>query len=264
MRGPAAADGSTVNDTPTERFGATGSDQPTERFGATPAPGADLPTERLGASASGDDAPTRRYEQLPPVAPPPPPPGSRGLNGPGGPGGPGRDPEEEARRRRNLLVLLGCLGVLLLAGVVVLVLSLVSRPGAQVAATPSPTPTAESLAPEPEAPAPEPEPEAPEEPAAPPLAFDDFQAPTTVQCPDETSSVPLTFSWRSATAERAYIGVQTADAAQAPYAADLPPTATYTDLAYQCSEASQVYTVTLEDAAGARVHESVTVTREGP
>ena len=55
--------------------------------------------------------------------------------------------------------------------------------------------------------------------------------------------------------------MQTTDAKLAPYASDLPPVFTYTDLAYQCDQESQIYTVTLEDAAGSTRSETVTITR---
>jgi hypothetical protein len=60
---------------------------------------------------------------------------------------------------------------------------------------------------------------------------------------------------------RAYLGVGTQNAAINPTVSDLPPTATYTDLDYDCGLESQVYTVTLEDDAGAVTSKTVTITR---
>ena len=72
----------------------------------------------------------------------------------------------------------------------------------------------------------------------------------------------LTFSWSSANAARAHIGGRTANAKTAPYASDLPPTGTYADLAYNCSQASRFYTATLEDAEGRLNDRTVTITKQ--
>ena len=45
----------------------------------------------------------------------------------------------------------------------------------------------------------------------------------------------------------------------APYESDLPTTFRYDNLTFDCTLASQVYTVTLEDADGLLAHRTVTV-----
>jgi hypothetical protein len=132
------------------------------------------------------------------------------------------------------------------------------------AASSSPTASAE--------PAPEPEPsetEAPPEPEPAPTTppaqagptFATFSAPSSAQCAEGEDNAPLSFSWSSDTAVRAYLGVGTQNAALNPTVSDLPPTATYDDLEFDCAVASQVYTVTLEDELGTLASRTVTVTR---
>ncbi|WP_448810093.1 hypothetical protein [Agromyces bauzanensis] len=155
------------------------------------------------------------------------------------------------------------IGVLVFAVVVLLVL-LLMRPGAtpagQATATPTPsaTPT-EASTPPPAEPTAE-----PSEPAPPPAAgpvFTSFSAePAIADCSGGVASVPLVFSWTSEDATEAWIGVGTTNAQTAPYESVPTSASGYANLAYQCSEASQVYTVTISGPTGV-THHSVTIVR---
>lgn len=155
------------------------------------------------------------------------------------------------------------IGVLVFAVIVLLVLLLL-RPGAtpagQSTATPTPSPTATPSSAPPAEPAPEPT----SEPAPPPAAgpvFTSFSVePEVADCSGGATSVPLVFSWSSEDASEAWIGVGTTDAQAAPYEAVPTSVSGYSNLAYQCSEASQVYTVTISGPTGV-THHSVTIVR---
>ena len=180
------------------------------------------------------------------------------------------DPAGEAAKSRTLLYVLIGIGVLLLVAVVVLIATLSGRgqtgadptPSASVSETPSPTPSVTETS---SSPSPEPsESEAAEEPPPPPAAvpgFDSFSAPSDAGCQEGDDQVQLTFSWSSDDAVRAYIGVKTNNAKAAMYEGDLPPVYTYMNLYYTCDQASQYYTVTLEDGAGHLTHKTVTITK---
>jgi hypothetical protein len=86
--------------------------------------------------------------------------------------------------------------------------------------------------------------------------------PTVAACPDDRSStVPLTFSWSSESAERAWIGVGTTDASAQPAAEVDLRSAGFSDLVFACSDADQVFTLTVQGAAGT-VSETIAITRE--
>ena len=179
----------------------------------------------------------------------------------------GRDDEgrrTDPRRPNWMWVLVG----LLAFAVVVLLILLFLRPAAPAAdatATPSPSATPTATATPTTAPAePTGEPAPPAEAAPPPAAgpvFTSFTVePTTADCSGGATSVPLVFSWASEDATEAWIGVATTNAQAAPYES-VPTTASgYSNLAYQCSEASQVYTVTISGPSGV-THHSVTIER---
>lgn len=175
--------------------------------------------------------------------------------------------DSDAPKSRTLLYVLIGIGALLLIAVIVLIVTLLTRapqPDAEPSptptessASPSPTPTETSatptptvtVAPPPPAPAPAPVP-----------GFDSFSHDNEAGCQPGDSQQQLTFSWSSDDAVRAYIGVQTDNAKSAPYESNLPPVYTYTNIYYNCGQASQFYTVTLEDAAGHLTHKTVTIT----
>lgn len=239
------------DDTPTERF-------PTpDAAGTEPLPTSAGATEPLPAAAANDgvtDVPAPAATEVlytPSAAP------ARSS-------APTAAVPQERNSRAMLYTLIG-VGAALLIAVVIVVIMLLSRgsdvptpvpttsgsPSASPSASPSPSPLP-SLT---ESPEPEPEP-----PATVGPTFDSFTAPPAAGCAEGDTAKPLTFSWSSSNAQTAYIGVATTDAKAAPYEAGLPPVDTYT-LDYQCSQASQVYTVTLEDADGNLAHQTVTITK---
>lgn len=175
------------------------------------------------------------------------------------------------KNSRTLLYALIGVGALLLIAIIVLIVTLLNGPAAPTE-TASPTPTVSSPSPTPteDSASPTPTPsatEAEEEPAPPPPApapvpgFDSFSATQDAGCQAGDTQKPLTFSWSSDDAVRAYIGVQTNNAKAAPYEGNLPPVYTYTNINYNCEQASQYYTVTLEDGAGHLTHKTVTITK---
>ncbi|WP_448004734.1 hypothetical protein [Agromyces bauzanensis] len=172
------------------------------------------------------------------------------------------EPERPAGARR-MTWLWVAIGVLALAVVVLLVLLLL-RPGATPAgnatATPTPSPTPTEAPPPPAEPTPEPTAEPAPPPATGPV-FTSFSAePATADCSGGVASVPLVFSWSSEDATEAWIGVGTTNAQTAPYEAVPTSASGYANLAFQCSEESQVYTVTISGPTGV-THHSVTIVR---
>lgn len=167
---------------------------------------------------------------------------------------------DEPKKKHTLMWWLIGIGAALLIALIVLLITLFG--GADEPAV-APTPTESSAAPEPEpTPSEEPEPE-PTQTVAPPVTsptFATFTAPANAACEEGEDEAPLTFSWSSSDATTAYIGVGTQNAALNPTFSDLPPTATFDELSYDCSVPSQVYTVTLEDSEGRLASNTVTVT----
>jgi hypothetical protein len=225
----------------TDRFDPTwaGGDPPAE-------PPAEPPTERMpvaGVPAASNAAP--------PAVPPPGPP-----------------PTDGSGRSRALLFWLIGVGAALLVAVVVVLVLLLGRnddqpavaPTGTASATPSETPSGTPSAPPSETPSATPG-STPTSTAQPGPTFDSFAAPTSAECEDGDDDAPLEFSWSSADAVRAFIGVGTTDAAANPTESNLPPVFTYSGLDYPCDLESQVYTVTLENAAGEQTSETVTITR---
>lgn len=184
----------------------------------------------------------------------------------------GATPEE--KQKRGLLIALIAVAAAILIALVMLIVVLVSGQGDDTAA-PSPVPTAtESESPEPEeTESLEPTAEPTEEPTASPSAttapppappqspsFATFSGPNRATCPDSSSAVAITWSWSSTNAVNAWFGIGTNNAKAEPYES-VPTTATYT-FNYQCSQASQRYTVTLEDSAGRLTHKTVEIVRQ--
>lgn len=206
-----------------------------------------------------DETPTERFE--PPTAPLP-----RGA----GAEASAVTTETEGPDRRMLIALIAIAAAILIA-LVVLIVVLVGNAGTNTA-QPAPEVTAsESESPEPtptETESPEPSVEPSTEPsttAAPPPppqspSFATFTGPNRATCPDTSSSVAITWSWSSTNAVNAWFGIGTNNAKAEPFES-VPTTATYT-FNYQCSEASQRYTVTLEDSAGRLTHKTVEIVRQ--
>lgn len=269
------------SDTPTERFDAASgaSDQPTERFDAAsaaaddatrrlpqqpdpaatrrlPDPAADAPTERFGQQSSTppwQPAPT----DIPVYAAPVPPRSAV--------------PSEKPKRSNAARTALIVVGSLLFIALVVLALVVFSgQNGIPVAASPSQTPSGTPSETPSETPSPSPTPteeptptqtEEPE-PQPSPAAFVSFSPAdgTEISCPDDTSEVPLTFSWTSSDADRAWIAAGETDARANPDD-EVDPSGTYRDLVFDCSRDTEIYTVSLENPEGELTSQSVTLRR---
>jgi hypothetical protein len=158
------------------------------------------------------------------------------------------------RNNHTLLWVLGSVAAVLVIVIVVLLMVLFQPKDTPVALpTNTPVQSETPVAPEPSQTAEEPEVVGP--------TFDSFEAPTSSGCEEGDTEKPLSFSWSSTNAVRAYIGVGTDNARQDPFDGDLPPEYTYDLLTFLCEQESQTYTVTLEDSAGEIASETVTVTR---
>lgn len=206
-----------------------------------------------------DDTPTERFE--PPTTPLP------AANATAT-----SEPPAEGQKRGMLIALIAIAAAILLA-LVVLIVVLVGNAGGSPDAQPSPEASA-SESPEPdESESPEPSDEPSDEPSEEPSAttappppppqspsFATFSGPNRATCPDTSSSVAITWSWSSTNAVNAWFGIGTSNAKAEPFES-VPTTATYT-FNYQCSEASQIYTVTLEDSAGRLTHKTVEIVRQ--
>ena len=221
-------------------------DTPTRRYpdGFPPADGASgagsqdaLPTERF--AAPGTEMPAGAPPDGPPSAPAPPS-GSDGS------------------QRRLVIALAVIGGVLLLAVIGLLIWIGVSSAGP--APVESPTPSAETPSPEPspsETPSPEPSETAPPPPTN---VIVSFTASTeAVDCAEDVSSVPVTFSWAT-NASTVWFGVGTDDAKLAPYDS-YPGNHTLTDFPYQCCQpgGQQSYTISADRTDGSTQSQTIIV-----
>lgn len=202
-----------------------------------------------------DDTPTERFE--PPTTPLPAADGTTSATA---------EKPAESPKRGMLIALIAVTSAILIA-LIVLIAVLVRDAGGSDEAAPEPQPSSSENTEPDETESPEPSDEPSESPTtAPPPppslspTFATFSGPNRADCTDTTGSVTMTWSWSSTDAENAWFGIGTDDAKAEPYE-QVPTTATYT-FTYQCSEASQIYTVTLEDAAGRLAHQTVEVVRE--
>lgn len=207
----------------------------------------DTPTQAFDPRAA--DAPTERFAQ------------------PAAPNAGGAPPKNPENRPKTTIIVLSVIGGLLLIVVIVLLAILFARglggspaptpavstsPSASVSASPSASP---SSSPSPSA---EPSTAPPPPPPAGPT-FATFTAPSAATCTDANPTSQITFTWSSTDAVKAWFGVHTTNAKAAPFE-EVPTTATYT-FDYQCSNDSEFYTVTLEDASGNLTHKTVTITK---
>lgn len=227
-----------------------------------------------------DDAPTERYEVAGGAAAGGPPAGGAGLDpafaaAPATAAAPA-PATDERRSRRLLVVLLAVGGALLIAIIVVLGLTLGRGDDPVVAGTDSPAPTDTPVATD--TPTPTPTVTATTEPAPPPApapAPGDGNvritgyviSPQNVDCSDP-SKAELEIDWTSADGQRAYFGVNTADAQTSGMGWDLPASGTdadfpdgYRPFLYNCASASQNYTITVV-ASGSKASQTITVTRQ--
>lgn len=214
-----------------------------------------------------DDTPTVPYSTPNPAGPPASLP-------PGPPHG------GNAGRSRLLILILSIIGGLLLIAVVVLLTLMFARgaggdgpdpdvnssPSTSPEVSPSETPSTEPSDEPGESTEPSEEPsESAPPPPPPPVAtgptFTSFSPANnkSAGCPDTSSGVPVTFTWSSTGAAEAAIGVATNDAFAAPYETGLPPSGSY-ELNYQCSNATQTYTVSIRGESG-QTNKTVTLRR---
>ena len=165
------------------------------------------------------------------------------------------DESPEGGGRRTALILISILAGVLLIAVIVLVVVLLTGGSDEEEPVAAPTPTATETT--------EPEPTESEEPEdggdgggettpAPVFTTTAFE-PEGALC-DGVSSVPLRFQWMSDGAEQAWFGVGTTDAKAAPYEEVFPNEEVYEGVSFQCTEASEIYTVTLEGPGGVTSH----------
>ncbi|GEM_PF-2714263 len=183
------------------------------------------------------------------------------------------DESPEGGGRRTALILISILAGVLLIAVIVLVVVLLTGGSDEEEPVAAPTPTATETT--------EPEPTESEEPEddtedggdggstdgggdggstdgggettpAPVFTTTAFE-PEVALC-DGVSSVPLRFQWMSDGAEQAWFGVGTTDAKAAPYEEVFPNEEVYEGVSFQCTEASEIYTVTLEGPGGVTSH----------
>ncbi len=187
----------------------------------------------------------------------------------------GNDTPAEKQKRGLLIALIAVAAAILIALIVLIVVLVENARDDSAGPPPEPSPT-ESSTPEPtDSASPEPSDEPSAEPSASPSAtaappppppppqspsFATFSGPNRATCPDTSGSVAITWSWSSTNAVAAWFGIGTNNAKAEPFES-VPTTATYT-FSYQCSEASQRYTVTLEDSAGRLTHKTVEIVRQ--
>ena len=196
-----------------------------------------------------DDTPTERFEQ--PVVP---------------------DVGGNKKKSRTMTIVLSAIGGLLLIAVVVL-LTLVFARGLGGPSTATPDVSTSPSVSTSESPSSSPSPSvsenptpsgSPSEEATPPPpsgpTFATFTAPSSAGCTVANPSSTITFSWSSANAVKAWFGVHTNNAKAEPYE-EVETTDTY-DFQYQCSNESEFYTVTLQDADGKLKHKTVTITKD--
>lgn len=181
--------------------------------------------------------------------------------------------------RRRLALFIGG-GVLVVVGLVLGIWAFLPGPSEPVAdSTPSATPTetleatptaTASVAPEPTATSVAEDPDegasasaAPAEPDATKAVINSFTvSPETAICPDDRSStVPLTFAWSTADADRAWIAEGTNDASAQPFDEVSLNSSGYTELSYECYAEEQLFTLTVSGDAG-NTSVSVSVARQ--
>ncbi len=147
--------------------------------------------------------------------------------------------ETKPPRKVGLWVLLSIVAVAVIAGVAVIGNALHwLEPTGQLSAGTTDAPVGGERAVDPSAPA--------------PVIGDFAVSPETAECSDDRggATAPLSFSWTSTDADRAWIGVGTSDASISP-TAEVPVSSDgWTDLEYECFSAEQNYTLTVQGPGG--------------
>lgn len=175
--------------------------------------------------------------------------------------------KERTKSRALLFTLIGVGAALLVALIVLLVLLLgqgAPTPGPTPTSsdTPSPTPTAsESPTPSATPTASEsPTPTAAPPPPPPPSPIVSYTASATdAGCPDDSSSVPLTFNWNT-TGSSVNFGIATDFADAQPYQTDLPAVGGIT-VNYVCSNATTKFSIAVFFNGDVIDRETITVQR---
>ncbi|MEO7544823.1 MAG: hypothetical protein ABIT21_00775 [Terrimesophilobacter sp.] len=180
------------------------------------------------------------------------------------------------QRSKTLIIALAVMGGLLLIAVVALLALLFARgtdgasPAPSISTSPTPEVTAiETPIASPSATpstTPTQAPTTPPSPNPPPVitgpVFNSFSPKdnSSVGCTGNSGDLPLTFTWTSTGASEAAIGVQTYDAFAGPYETGLPASGSYTGLSYNCSQATQFYTVSIRGVSG-QTNKTITLRR---
>ncbi|MEP6479749.1 MAG: hypothetical protein ABJB03_10180 [Rhodoglobus sp.] len=233
----------------------------------------DTPTQRF--DQPGADAPTERFDSVPP----PHDPGASGIEA-------GDDGEKKSRK---LLIILIAVGAAILLGILIVLIVLLTRgngtPTAAGTSSPSPTasatPTATKSATPSATPTPTPTPTPTQTVAPPPpppsteVEITDFSAPSSVLCnkdaPVDPGVSPISFSWSSDNGIAAYFAAgNTNDAEANGMGWTLPPNGNqndfpsgYTNPTYPCYGASATWTLTVVGTDGSRDTAHVTIQNKG-
>ncbi|MBX3087397.1 MAG: hypothetical protein KF742_02820 [Cryobacterium sp.] len=192
----------------------------------------------------------------------------------------GSDSGKKTDRSKTLVIVLAIIGVILLVAVAALLTLIFSGALNQPAQQPGAVETPQSQSPSPsdepsETPSETPSSSPSESPSStpspsatqsnPPVAtgpvFNSFSPANnkSVGCTNDSDSIPVTFTWTSTGANEAAIGVGTYDAFAGAYETGLPASGSYV-LNYQCSNATQIYTVSIRGNSG-QANKSITLKR---
>jgi cytoskeletal protein RodZ len=165
---------------------------------------------------------------------------------------------QQGAARVGLIVIIVIAALIALGALTFMVVSSMAQPdetpdaSASDSATPSESAT-------PEAPSPEATPTATSDPQASAAILSLTPADgSSSGCTDTIGSVDVTFTWTTSGAAHVYFGVRTDNAKASPFASDLAANSSIV-AEYPCGFGSELYTLTIEDSAGALVHKSVTL-----
>jgi len=168
-----------------------------------------------------------------------------------------RNSTDRARRGALPWILVGGLAAIATALIVLLLTKPGPDPTPQSTTTATATPTLPAVVSDP--PSVTPLPGQPEPPpsesttaASPTIVFS--TAPTSVNCGDGDTTVPMLLGWSTADATDAWIGVGTQNAQAEPFEAVPTTAAAYENLAYPCAEPNLIVTLTAVGPGGIAHH----------
>lgn len=230
-------------------------------------PADDATTVALGASGAGfgaaagapalDDALTQRFDEARASAPTGAAPTGGGL------------PPEDGRSRK-LVIVLAIVGTLLAIAIVVALLLLFSggsgpptaspspSGSASTSRSPSPTPIRTSAPPSPSS---TPSPTPPPPPPVPAPTIGDFSTSppnSAPACTATTGTVQMSFRWATSNAVKVSLSI---DGVQDPYNDQLTGSGTLSGVPYDCSKASQGYTLLATNSKGQQASKPLTLVR---